>query len=61
MDILLSIKNIVLSNMEVTTPATIAEAFVELKARKVISDETAKNMINKCIHPSGERIETHNI
>lgn len=37
---------IVLSNMEVPTPATMAEAFVELKERKVISEETAKNMIS---------------
>lgn len=37
---------IVLSNMEVTTPATMAEAFVELKVRKIISEETAKNMVS---------------
>jgi hypothetical protein len=33
---------IVLSNMEVITRATMTEAFVELKERKVISEKTAK-------------------
>ena len=37
---------IVLSNMEASTPATMAEAFVELKERKVISEESAKSMIS---------------